>query len=84
MLDSGPTQQLHSQFSAGDLTVAGRQRNINKFSQNGRLGHSCARVMKSRLCDSQVRDHAVVGLCVSSYANNCGCLVDGNITMATI
>ena len=40
------------------------------------LGHSCVRVMKSRLYESRVRDHVVVhlGLNVSSSANNCACL----------
>ena len=34
------------------------QRN-SKFSQNGKLGHSCVRVTKSRLYESRVRDHVV-------------------------
>ena len=37
---SGPRQQLHSQSSTGDLAVVEGQRNC-KFSQNGKLGHSC-------------------------------------------
>ena len=32
----------------------------DKFSLNGKVGHSCARVMKSRLYDFRVRDHVVV------------------------
>ena len=38
--DSGSGLQLHSQSSPGDLTVVEGQRN-GKFSQNGKLGHSC-------------------------------------------
>ena len=45
--DSGPGQQLYSQSSPGDLAVVEGQRN-GKFSQNCKLGHSCARVTKSR------------------------------------
>ena len=61
------------------------QRN-GKFCQNGKLGHSCARVTKSRLYDSRVRDHVVVhlGLNVNSSTHNCGCVVDGGCTMAAI
>ena len=57
-----------------------------KFSQNGKLGHSCARVTKNRLYDSQVRDHVIVhlGLNVSSSAHNCGCVVNGCNAMAAI
>ena len=33
-----------------------------KFGQNGKLGHSCVRVTKSRLYDSQVRDHVIMHL----------------------
>ena len=46
----------------------------DKFSLNGKLGDSCARVMKSRLYDFRVRDHVVVhlGLNVNSSAHNCG------------
>ena len=60
----------------------------HKFKQNGKLGHSCAKVMRGRLYDSQVRDHVIVhlGLNVSSSAHNnyCGCMVDGGIAMAAI
>ena len=61
------------------------QRN-GEFSQNGKLGLSCARVTKSRLYDSRVRDHVIVhlGLNVSSSAHNCGCVVDGGNAMAAI
>ena len=61
------------------------QRN-GKFSQNGKLGHSCVRVTKGRLYDSRIRDHVTVhlGLNVSSFAHNCGCMVDGGNTMAAI
>ena len=57
-----------------------------KFSQNGKLGHSCVRVMKSRLYDSWVRDHVVVhlGIKVSSSAHKRGCVVNGGNTMAAI
>ena len=60
--NSGPGRQLHSQSSPGDLAVAEGQRN-GKFSQNSKLGHSCARATKSRLYDSRVRDH-VGALCI--------------------
>ena len=50
LYDSGsePSQQLHSQYSPGDLAVAEGQRNVKfslngKFGQNGKLGHSCVR-----------------------------------------
>ena len=36
--------------SPGDLAVAEGQRN-GKFSLNGKLGHSCVRVIKGRLYD---------------------------------
>ena len=53
------------------------QRN-GKFSQIGKLGHSCARVTKGRLYESRVRDHVVhLGLNMSSSTHNCGCMVDG-------
>ena len=57
-----------------------------KFSQNGKLGHSCVRVTKGRLYESWVRDHVVVhlGLNVSSSAHDCGCVVDGGNAMAAI
>ena len=74
-----------SQSSPGDLAVVEGQRN-GKLSQNGKLGHSCVRVTKGRLYDSQVRDHVIVhsGLNVSSFAHNCGCMVDGDNAMAAI
>ena len=88
---SGPGQQLHSQYSPRDLAVAEGQRNgkfsLNgKFGQNCKLGHSCVRVTKGRFYDSRVRDHVIVhlGLNVSSFAHNCGCVVDGSNTMAAI
>ena len=75
--DSGPSQLFHYQSSPGDLTLAEGQRNGNfgqncKFGWNGKLGHSCVRVTKGRLYDSQVRDHVIVhlGLNVSSSAYN--------------
>ena len=70
--DSGPGQQLHSQSSPGE--------------KNGKLGHSCTNVTKGKLYGSWVNDHAIVhlGLNVSSSAHNCGCVVDGGDTMATI
>ena len=54
-----------------------------KFGQNGKLGHSCVRVTKGRLYDSQV---VIVhlGLNVSSSAHNCGCVVDGSNAMIAI
>ena len=82
---SGPGQQLHSQSSPGDLAVVEGQKN-GKFSQNVKLGHSCVRVTKRRLYDSQVRDHVIMhlGLNVSSSAHNCGCVVNGGNAMAAI
>ena len=76
--DSGPGQQLYSQSSPGNMAVVKGKRN-GKFSQNGKLGHSCVRVIKGKLYDSWVRDHDIVhlGLNVSSYTHNCGCVVDG-------
>ena len=88
MIVTEPGQQLHSQSSPGDMTVAEGQGNV-KFSQNckfghrGRLGHSCVRVTKGqalwlpgqRSCD---------GLNVRSSAHNCGCVVNGGNTMAAI
>ena len=67
------------------MAVVEGQRN-GKFSQNGKLGHSRARVTKSRLYESRVRDRVIVqlGLNVSSSAHNCGCVVDGGGTMAAI
>ena len=80
--ESGPGQQLHSRSSPGDLAVAEGQMN-GKFGQNGKLGHSCARVRKGKLYDSRVRDHVMhLGLNLSSSAHNCGCVVDGGNTMA--
>ena len=74
--DSGPGQQLHSQFSHGDPAEVERQRcgkfsQNGKFGQNGTLGHSCVRVTKGRDYDSRVSDHAIVhlGLNVSSSAH---------------
>ena len=61
--------------------------NLNgKCGQNGKLGHSCVRVTKGRLYDARVRDHVIVnlGLNVSSFAHNCGCVVDGDNAMAAI
>ena len=56
--DSGPGQQLHSRSSPGE--------------RNGKLGHSCTNVTKSKLYGSQDSDHAIVhlGLNVSSSAHN--------------
>ena len=55
-------------------------------SQNGKLGHSCVRVTKSRLYDSQVRDHVIVHLDinVSSSFHNCVCVVNGGNAMAAV
>ena len=57
-----------------------------KFSLNGtcKLDNSCARVTKSRLYESRVRDHVIVHLNVSTSAHNCGCVVDGSGAMAAI
>ena len=57
-----------------------------KFSLNGKLGHLCPRVTKSRLYDSRVSDHDVMHLSlnINSSAHNCGCVVDGGIAMAAI
>ena len=52
--DSGPGQQLHSQSPPGDLAGVEGQ-SSGKFSQNGKLGHSCTRVTKGRLYESRVR-----------------------------
>ena len=61
-----------------------RQRN-GKLGQNGKLGHSCARVTKSRFYISRVRDHVVhLGFNVNSSAHNCGCVVDGGGAMAAV
>ena len=51
------------------------QRN-GEFSQNGKLGRSCARVTKRRLYESRVRDHVVhLSLNVSSSTHDyCGCM----------
>ena len=32
----------------------------DKLCQNGKLGHSCARVMKGRLYESRVKDHVCI------------------------
>ena len=50
--DSGPSQQLHSQSSPVER--------IGKFSQNGKLGHSCTNVTKGKLYGSRDSDHAIV------------------------
>ena len=57
-----------------------------KFCQNGKLGHSCVRMTKGRLYDSQVRDRVIVhlGSNVSSSAHNCACVVDGGNAIAAI
>ena len=76
--DSGSGQQLRFQSSPGDLAVVEGQR-------NGKLGHLCARVTKSRLYDSRVGDHVVhLGLNVNNSGHNCGCVIDGVGTMAAI
>ena len=76
--DSGSGQQLHCRSSPGERN--------GKFGQNGNLGHSCTNVTKGKLYDSRVSDHAIVhlGLNVSSFAYNCGCVVNGGNTMAAI
>ena len=50
------------------------------------LGHSCTNVTKGKLYGSRDSDHAIVhlGLNVSSFAYNCGCVVDGGNAMAVI
>ena len=47
---------------------------------------SCVRVTKGGLYESRVRDHVAVhlGLNVSSFAHNCGCVVDGGNVMAAM
>ena len=59
---------------------------FSKFSLNGKLGLSCARVTKRRFYESLVRDHVVVhlGLNVNSSAHNYGGVVDGGGAMAAI
>ena len=61
------------------------QRN-GKFSQNGKLSHSCVRVTKGRLYESRITDHVIVhlGLNVSSSTYNCRGVVDGGNTIAAI
>ena len=56
------------------------------LGQNGKLGHSCTKGRKGKLYDSRVSDHATVllGLNVSSYAHNCGCVVEGSGAVAAI
>ena len=58
----------------------------SKLGQNGKLGHSCTNVTKGRLYNSRVSDHVIVhlGLNASSFAHNCGCVVDGGNAMAAI
>ena len=71
--DSG-LGQLHTQSSHGDLAVVEGQR-YGKFSLNSKLGLLCARVMKSRLYESRVRDHVVrLDINVSSSAHTYGCV----------
>ena len=48
--NSGPGQQLHSQYSPGDLTVVEGQRN-GKFSQNGKFGQN-GKLYRSLMCQS--------------------------------
>ena len=86
---SGPGQQLHPQSSPGDLAVGLKGRGMVssvRMVRNGKLGHSCVRVTKGRHYDSQVRDHVIVhlGLNLSSFDRNCGCMVDGGNAMAAI
>ena len=83
--DSEFGQQLHSRSSSWDLAVTEGQRNCT-FSVNGKLGHSCARMTKSKLYDSRVRDHDIVhlGLNVDSFSHNWRCMVDGSNAMAAI
>ena len=44
--DSGPGQQLHTQYSPGERN--------GKLSRNSKLGHSYTKVTKSRLYDTLV------------------------------
>ena len=72
--------ELHTQSSHGNLAVVERQRDGN-FILNGKLGISCARVTKSRLYESWVRDHVVrLGMNESSSFQNCGSLVTMEVT----
>ena len=50
------------------------------LGQNGKLGHSCTKGRKGKFYNSRVSDLATVhlGLNVSSYAHNCGCVVEGS------
>ena len=56
------------------------------LGQNGKLGHSCTKERKGKLYNSRVSDLATVhlGLNVSSYAHNCGCVVEGSGAVAAI
>ena len=70
----------------GKFSLNGKFGQNGKFCLNGKLGHSCARVTKSKLYDSRSRDHVVVhlGLNVSTSAHNCGCVVDGGSATAAM
>ena len=53
-----------------------RQRDGN-FGQDGKLGHSCARVTKGKFFESWVKDHVVhLGINVRSSAHNCRCVIN--------
>ena len=56
------------------------------LGQNGKLGHSCTKGRKDKLYNSRVSDLATVhlGLNVSSYAHNCGCVFEGSGAVAAI
>ena len=88
--DSGPGQQLHFQSSAGErngkFSQNGKFVQNGKFRQNGKLGHSCTNVTKGWLTAARDSNHAIVhsGLNLSSYAHNCGCVVDSGNAMAAI
>ena len=74
--DLGPCQQLHSRSSPGERN--------GKFSQNGKLGHSCTNVTKGKLYGSQDSVCYCAFRYVSSSAHNCGCVVDGGNAMVAI
>ena len=60
-INYGPGQ-LCSQSSPGDLHtmyLAEVEGQRDKFGQNGKLGHSCARVTKGKFSEFQVKDHVM-------------------------
>ena len=93
---SGHGQLLHSRSSPGErngkfsqngkFVQNGKFGQNGKFSQNCKLGHSCTKMTKGKLYSSRDSEHAIVlsGLNVSSFAHNCGCVVNGGNAMAVI